>query len=243
MTLGNFISIPLPFLVWDDECVNLMMPCFPIVGIVVGFVWWGTTELLIFTGIHTALAAAIFTLVSLFTAGLIHLDGYMDTSDAVLSRRDLEERIRILKDPHTGSFAVIMVVALFVMQFAAAYAFIDNAKNTLLLIVIAVISRCGSAFCSLVLKPAPHSGYVNMYRQNSNKLHTAVIVFIAADAIIFAGLIYGFKGLIVAGAGLIGYVIAISYVYKDLQGVSGDLVGFSLVISELCGLIALAAVG
>ena len=243
MTLGMFIAIPLPVFIWDEDCVDLMMPCFPFVGAVIGLLWWGTAEALIFFGVHDAIAAAALTLATLFTAGLIHLDGYMDTSDAVLSRRPLEERIRILKDPHTGSFSVIMVVALFMAQFAAAFAIIENGRHTVLLVIIAVLSRCGSAFATLVLTPAPHSSNVNMYRDRPvGILHKATgpVIAIAASAIAY--LVAGVGGLIVSASAVLGYTCAMAYVYNDLKGVSGDLAGFSLVLSELCGLIALALV-
>ena len=41
----------------------------------------------------------------------------MDVCDALLSRRDKQEKLRILKDPHTGAFAVISVVMLFIVNF------------------------------------------------------------------------------------------------------------------------------
>lgn len=44
--------------------------------------------------------------------GFMHLDGYMDVCDAVLSRRELATRQRILKDSHCGAFAVIGMVLL-----------------------------------------------------------------------------------------------------------------------------------
>ena len=53
--------------------------------------------------------------------GFLHLDGFMDSCDAILSRRDLEERRRILKDPHTGSFAVISLVILTILSLGAFY--------------------------------------------------------------------------------------------------------------------------
>mgnify|MGYP003392776405 FL=1 len=46
--------------------------------------------------------------------GFLHLDGFMDVTDAVKSWRDLERRREILKDSHVGSFAVINLVLLVV---------------------------------------------------------------------------------------------------------------------------------
>ncbi|MFR0733457.1 MAG: adenosylcobinamide-GDP ribazoletransferase [Oscillospiraceae bacterium] len=51
--------------------------------------------------------ALVLAEVPWLATGFLHLDGYMDVCDAVLSRRDLATRQKILKDLHCGAFAVI----------------------------------------------------------------------------------------------------------------------------------------
>ena len=243
MSLGMFCAIPLPYHVWDDTCMNLMLTCFPLIGAIIGALWWGLAELLIFSGIHIILVSAILAVFPFFITGFLHLDGYMDTSDAVLSRRPLEDKMRILKDPHTGAFAVIMVAVLFILQFSTVYAVVENGKYFTLLIVISVISRCGSAMSILCLKTMPQSGYANMFRQNTGIPHKIFIIFICVSATALSFVLAGIYGLIVAVAVILGYIGSMAYAYKNLKGVSGDLAGYALVISELCGLFALAVVG
>jgi adenosylcobinamide-GDP ribazoletransferase len=238
MAFGMFCAIPLPK-IWDESCADRVLPNMPIVGVLIGAIWWGAAELLSFVGVHAVLAAAIIMLVPFVVAGFIHLDGYMDTSDAILSRRSNDERVRILKDPHTGAFAVIMVSILFVLQFAAAYAVFDGGRHLALLVVIPVISRCGSALAVFCLKTAPYSGYAAMFRRGAGATHRIVVVFFTACILAAAWLIAGASGLIVAGAAALAYVVAMAIAYRCLGGVSGDLTGFSLVVCELCGIVAL----
>ena len=245
MTFGMFCAIPAPKHVWDEDCADLMMPCLPLVGVVIGAIWWVASELLLLEWWRAPylIPQAVLTLVMFFTPGLIHLDGYMDTVDAVMSRRSLEEKIRILKDPHTGSFAVIMIAALFLMQFASVMSISDGRyiMSYLLLLPIAVISRCCAAMSALCLKPSAHSGYINLYREKSGMKHKAFIAVVAGLAIVFAFFIEGIYGLSVAAAVVLGYMASMTGVYRSMKGVSGDLIGFSIVVSELCGLVALAA--
>lgn len=42
------------------------------------------------------------TLLPLIVSGGIHLDGLVDTADALYSRRETEKKLEILKDPHVG---------------------------------------------------------------------------------------------------------------------------------------------
>jgi len=240
MSFGMFCAVPLPFKVWDDESANLMLLFFPIVGAFLGALWWGAARVLVLTGIHTMLAAAILMMIPFLTAGFLHLDGYMDTSDAILSRRPLDDKLRILKDPHTGAFAVIMLAVLFIMQFAASVAVLEGGRHFALLIVIAVISRCCSGLSALCLKTLPQSGYAKMFTHNTGTLHKICLIVIAACAIALSYFIAGFYGVIVAAVTAAGFAGAMAYAYLDLKGVSGDLMGFALVISELCGLIVLA---
>jgi len=220
-----------------------MLPCFPLIGAIIGALWWGLAELLIFSGIHIILVSAVLAVFPFFMTGFLHLDGYMDTNDAVLSRRPLEDKLRILKDPHTGAFAVIMIGVLFILQFAAVYAVAEKGKYFILLVFIAVISRCCSSISILCLKAIPQSGYANMFRQNIGITHKLFVIFIVLAVTALALLFAGIYGLIVSVSVILGFIGALAYAYKDFKGISGDLTGYALVISELCGLFALAIIG
>ena len=71
-------------------------------------------------GIGAVAASFIGTAIPLLVTGGFHVDGFMDTTDALSSYREKEERLRILKDPHIGAFAVIGVV-IYYLLYAAGY--------------------------------------------------------------------------------------------------------------------------
>lgn len=89
-----------------------MLMCLPLIGLVEGGLWallvWLLAKLCLPEALGALCAAAFPWLVT----GFLHLDGYMDVCDAVLSRRDLATRQKILKDSHCGAFAVIAMVLL-----------------------------------------------------------------------------------------------------------------------------------
>jgi len=241
MSLGMFCAIPLPVNIWDDDCANLMMPCMPVIGILLGALWWGLGELLLFLGLNLLLISAVMTVFPFIITGLLHLDGYMDTNDAILSRRPLEDKLRILKDPHTGAFSVIALVILFILQFPATYSAIANNRGFLILfMIIPVVSRCCSGFAVLTVPVMAQSGYANLFRKNVHMPHRLFIVLLLiityAVSFIFAHL----TGIIIVFAVVLGYVCAMAYAYKEFKGISGDLAGYAIVISELCGIFALA---
>ena len=242
MSFSMFCSLPLPSNFWNESSLNLVLPFFPLVGGFIGALWWGVLKLLFLSGLHIMPAAAILTLVPFAATGFLHLDGYMDTSDAVLSRRPPEEKLKILKDPHTGSFAVIMLAVLFLLQFSVLFVIVEKGKAGGCLIIIPVISRCCSSISIYFLKTMEQSGLAKMFKQNTGTRHKIFVIFIfvftAALSYIFAGI----PGFLICASVTAGFIAAMFYVYRDLNGVSGDLCGFSLVIGELCGLIALALI-
>ena len=238
MSLGMFCSIPLPVHPWDDRCMGLMLPCLPLVGAAIGAIWWGLAELLACSGMHLMPAAAIVAVLPYALSGFLHLDGFMDTSDAVLSRRPLEEKLRILKEPHLGMFSAVMLGILFMLQFSAAYAVLDRGKSLPMLAVIPILSRCCGAASLLCLKPMPQSGYGNLFTQNTGAGHKFFVALVGAGAVAGAFLAAGAGGAIAAGCAILGYALAMAWSYVEFKGISGDLTGFSIMAGELSGLLA-----
>jgi len=240
MCLGMFIGIPLPFHLWDEKLTSIMVASIPLVGLVIGTIWWAVGLILLAPGFPIVMVAAIMAVAPFFIAGFIHLDGYMDTSDAMLSYRPLEDKLRILKDPRIGAFAVVMLGILFLLQFSAMFTIIEGGHFLALLIVICVISRCCSAFSIFVLRHMPISHYGAMLGQKVGAGNKVFILLLCFGSIVFSFLYAGFFGIIVSAVVVLGYAVAMRYVYRAFEGISGDLLGYALVISELCGLVALA---
>ena len=120
MAWGNFSAIPCPYHKWHDESRKAMLCMLPVVGIMLSMIvciaWW----VLDLIGVPAILTGAVLTALYFMANGFIHLDGFMDCSDAILSRRpELEERQRILKASDVGAFAVISVMLMSII-FAAS---------------------------------------------------------------------------------------------------------------------------
>jgi len=240
MSLGMFCAIPLPTYIWDEKLAKLMVATFPLVGTIIGLIWWLTSWVFIAFDLPLMMVASILTVMPFLVAGFIHLDGYMDTSDALLSRRSLEDSLIILKDPRVGAFAVIMLVILLLLQFGAMYTIAQNGRYLALLVVICVLSRSCSSLGIFTLQHMSGSNYTAMLGKDIGIGCKLFVVSIVLVAIVIAVIYAGIVGLLIALATVIGYSLAMRVVYKAFKGVSGDLLGYCLVIGELCGLMALA---
>lgn len=232
MCIHTFSAIPLPPGKWDDSLRKLSTACLPVLGAIIGLLWWGIAAL---AGalLPSALRSAVIAAFPFLITGFIHLDGFMDTSDAILSWRDREEKLRILKDSHVGSFAVVMIALLFMVQFAACM----SVEKIAMLWMIPVLSRCGSAFCVNAITPLGHSQYVDN-EDSGNQLIFGILVM-AVITVILGLIFHGWRSLIVSASVLLAYLLHMSVCVRLLGGVSGDLAGFCLTVSEACGLLAL----
>jgi len=239
MSLGMFSIIPVPGNSWNDKYMPMVIPNLPLVGALLGFIWYGLAYALTKLSVPLMIHSAIVLFIPFILSGFIHADGYMDTADAVFSRKDLDEKKRILKDPHLGAFAVIAIAGLFILQFSAVHTIIEAQKKLLTFAFIPVISRCVAGIAVLKLKPAFETGYNAAFRAGTKPRHTVFICVLALICFSAAWFTLGFSGLPVLAEALAG-IAAIIYLYKQFQGISGDLSGCVITVSEFAALFCMA---
>ena len=92
MAWGMFLTIPCPKKIWRESARRKMLACLPLIGLIVGGIWALCAWLGSF--LPQPLAALLCAATPWLITGFMHLDGYMDVCDAVLSRRDLEKKLQ-----------------------------------------------------------------------------------------------------------------------------------------------------
>ena len=107
IAFSTYSRIPVPQVAWTDENRKYSMCFFPLIGAVIGLLLWGWLALCDVLGVGALLRGAVGALLPILVTGGIHMDGFMDTSDALASWQSPEKRLEILKDSHVGAFAVL----------------------------------------------------------------------------------------------------------------------------------------
>lgn len=238
MTWGMFLSIPCPVRIWDEKARGKMMVCLPLVGAVVGGLWALAAWLLGRFACPAPVQALVLAAVPWLATGFLHLDGYMDVCDAVLSRRDLATRQKILKDSHCGAFAVIALGLLFLAQWSVF--FTAGTVALLPLVMIPVATRACAGLAVTSLRPMGTSQYANLDRKGKSGRQAALVAMIL--------LAVGLPLILLGGAGcaplaaVVGYGLAAWYGFCQLDGMSGDISGFALTLGELVGAAVLTLV-
>ena len=108
IAFSMYSKIPVPKVRWTNEAMQYTFCFFPLVGVAEGAlcgdgngsVWFAGQEQTsgYIRGYRPYDSALLVT-------GGIHMDGFLDTTDARRSYQEPEKKLAILKDPHTGAFA------------------------------------------------------------------------------------------------------------------------------------------
>ena len=229
MCQSMFCAIPCPIQIWDENARDKMLLFLPVVGLEIGAIWVLLGWLCSLLNLPVLITGLILCVWPFLATGQIHLDGFMDVTDAVGSYRPLERRREILKDSHVGSFAVIGVCLLLLAQFAL-FASMPQDADFFILLLIPAVSRCCSALAVALLKPMSTSQYA---ARKTDKGYIFTLLLLLAFALAVGFLLCEKSGLSLVGC-LVGYVLALRKGYKSLDGMNGDISGYALTLGELC---------
>ena len=244
LSMFSIFPLPKPDKFWSDGATPFVVPFFPLVGAAIGGVWsffvWLSASA--YPGARPPLVIiAAIALVPFFLSGFIHTDGFLDTADAFFSRRPREEKIKILKDPNVGAFAAISLCVLFLFSFAAMYdGFLNISERRVLLILLPVVSRCAAGGALLIFKPISETGFAATFRKGTGAPHFAALIVIFAVCAALAFIFGEASGLVVIIVSATAGIIAAAFLNRQFGGISGDLCGAAVTVSELAGLVCLS---
>lgn len=228
-----FTTIPMPMIDWTERRMKFVPLWLPLVGLIVGAAGWGLFLLLAPLNISVMLKAAAMALVYLGLTGGVHMDGLMDTADAYFSRRDIPRKLEIMKDSRVGAFAVMAFASILLIKFSLfTEAFTKTGFNPVVLLLIPVLSRSFQSSMIYLFPYAKGEGLAAMYGKNPDKRF--LIAFALAAVVSSAALVMlaGAKYLAVPGICLVYYMYYYFSSKKQFGGITGDVLGAFLELSE-----------
>ena len=96
---STYSRIPVPQVAWTEENRRYSMCFFPLIGLITGLILWGWLAFCRRAGIGSFLQGAAAALLPLIITGGIHMDGWMDTTDALASWQSREKRLAMIEKP------------------------------------------------------------------------------------------------------------------------------------------------
>ena len=232
VAFAMYSKIPMPGINWTKNNMKYAICFFPMIGAVIGLVMLGWFYLAEQIGMGQIFRTSVAVLIPVMITGGIHLDGLLDTADALSSYKSREERLEILKDSHAGAFAIIVGISYFVLQFGV-YSELTFEKMKVLALGF-VVSRSLSGLALVSFRKAKNTGLLRTFSDASANRRVAVVLT-GYLLVIAAGLlmIQWKRALVMLAAALLTFVWYRSMSYRIFGGITGDLAGFFLQIAEL----------
>lgn len=240
IAFSMYSKIPMPQSEWTEGNMSFALCFFPLIGAVVGaltllfrclFRLLGMTE--------SPFSAIVLMFIPVFVTGGIHLDGLLDTADALGSYGDREKRLEILKDSRVGAAAVIRTVIYFFCYYGV-YSDLDmqpgqqTDKGWQVIALSFILSRALSSYGVVAFPKAKNTGLLASFSSQANKraVKISMIVYGVVTAVLM--------GIISPVYALAVYVFAFFIFFwyyhmavKKFGGITGDLAGWFLQNCEL----------
>ncbi len=243
IAIAMYSKIPMPKTAWNPKNMKYTLCFFPVIGVVIGALLYAWGRVCMEFGYGQMCFAFVGTVLPVIVTGGIHLDGFMDTADALHSYEKREKKLAILKDPHVGAFAVIALAGYFFL-YAAGLTQIWKTDHLLLLAISFVISRDLSGLSLVWFQGAKKDGLLYTFSSAAHKQTVRVVlVLIMGGCFICLILISPVIGAVMALASMWVWTYYYYMSKKQFGGITGDVAGYFLSLCELANVLLIGLLG
>ena len=248
ISLSMYSALPMPRVEWREDNMRWSLGCLPLVGLLCGGAVYGWSCLALSVHANSLLFACLAVFLPLLLSGGLHMDGFLDASDAIFSRRDREKRLQIMKDPHCGPFAVLSCAVLIALECGAWSQLLSKPVLLPAACIIYICSRSLTVTAGSYFPYTPTStlGVLFASRAARGVRVLAVLEVLFSMLLLLAAgyLGGGLAGLVCALAAAVGagwlFVWYRRMTNREFGGITGDLLGYFIELAQLCMLLILA---
>lgn len=221
LALQFLTRIPVKIRNFDSAAIGRSSIYFPAIGALLGLILAGADYALGFLGCDNLSASAVEIVLLIILTGALHLDGVADTCDALLSGKNKEEMLAIMRDPHAGAMGVTGVVSVILLKVA----FLSSLFGSVRIAALVLMCAFGrwAMVCSMATAPYARSDGKAKALLDGVNLRTTLIAGGLAAAI--AAIAWQFTGLILFAV-TTGVTVAITvFMKRRFGGITGDTLG------------------
>lgn len=156
--------------------------------------------------------------------GFTHLDGVMDTGDALMFRGSIERRREILKDHFTGAGAIGWVFLIYTISLASFLQF--GFFEAILAIIFGEIFSKSWYIIYMSTTKSFGTGFANFF-QNGLLKHKKLVIAVNTVPFLIISLFLNIS-LVLAFAVSLAILLFVSHkISKRFEGINGDILGFT----------------
>ncbi|ROM62639.1 adenosylcobinamide-GDP ribazoletransferase [Pseudomonas brassicacearum] len=217
----------------EPEQLGRSLLFYPMVGLLFGGLLWLLDAMLL--GAPLLLHAALLLTAWVLLSGGLHLDGLADSADAWLGGfGDRERTLLIMKDPRSGPIAVITLVLVLLLKFAALLALIEQGQS-LVLLIVPVLGR-GALLGLFLTTPYVRAGGLGQALADHlpRRAGWQVLLACALACVLVAGWTGAWMLVVAASV----FIWLRQMMLRRLGGCTGDTAGALLELLEMVVLVA-----
>lgn len=243
IAFAMFSKIPMPQAEWTKENMKYMFCFLPFVGTVIGALSLAAAYAGWQFGFSESFVTVTLVVIPVIVTGGIHVDGLLDTSDAMSSWQEKSRRLEILKDSNAGAFAVITACVYFLCWYGAYGQINGNFRAICILSIGFMVSRCLAGIGVVTLPKAKEDGTVAEFsRKSEDKVVRNVLFFYLAVLFVLALYVDPVPGVAACVTALLIFVYWKHTAMKYFGGITGDLSGCFICLCEVGIALMLAVV-
>ncbi|WP_407310293.1 adenosylcobinamide-GDP ribazoletransferase [Desulfosporosinus sp. SB140] len=232
LTFFTRLPLPSPKVEVTSEEFALSYRYYPLVGLVIGLILWLLAKGLSPFFPPLALGALLLVVELMLTGGL-HLDGFMDSMDGLLSARSPERILEIMKDSRVGAHASMALAGLLLLKFSLLASLTPS--QFAILLIMPMLSRW---VFQIGIVAFPYARTQGLGKGIHDTTHWIPFLIAGAAVLGVSYLLAGFAGLITWGVCVIAVTLWASRISSLLGGLTGDLYGAIIELSEVVCLLA-----
>jgi len=241
--ISYFTRLPIPAsITFDNEQFHKANAYLPIIGIAIALMMMTIfTICQYFLSIPVSLIMMLIA--SLLLTGALHEDGFADCCDGLGGGYSATQRLKIMKDSQIGSYAGIGLVMLFLLKLTLLIELteISHASLFISLLIAHSLSRYG-ALCIMQTLPYVRLDADSKVKTLATKLPRGYFIFASLCALPSLLLVVPSHMLIILCSTLLCGLMLAKFFSKNLQGYTGDCLGFAQQCIELITLLLLTVV-
>lgn len=213
---------------------------FPIIGFVIGAIGAASLIAMQAIGIGALGAAACGVVVMTWLSGAMHDDGLADMADGFGGGRTVDDKIRIMHDSRVGSYGVMALCLSVVMRVSllASLAALPIAPFSFALLMALWVAVSRWQILGL-LRFFPVSDKARLGQLTSppplSQLTVATMFWLLPCGWLFSPT----AAIMLAGIGLLSAAFVGKLAMRQVQGLTGDIMGASVMIAEIMLMLAL----
>ena len=218
---------------------------FPLVGWVYGGLWlgiaWVAREAGLAQGVGALLAGAIAVVASGMLSGLMHWDGLADCADGIGVRGDAARRLEVMRSSTIGAFGVTVIVFVALLQ-TVAFAVVLGSDAWWGLAAAPVLGRAGATLAAGLREPARRDGLGARYSARMSVPELLVATVPVLPLLGWRPESHTALTMATALGLLLAFIVPGPFV-RRFGGITGDVLGATIILTETAVLVAAAVVG